>query len=252
MPVERRSPRSRKKRRQNPLGAMLAFFFICGALLLGISVFFKISVIKVEGNTRYTADQVSAASGIKMGDNLFFVNKFDAITKIFRQLPYAEKITVKRDLPNVIVINVTDGKPLASIQEGDAYWLVDKSCKLLEKAGSDKIAGTIAVTGVVLSHPEAGAKLKLSDSLKEAYLTSLIDELSKKSMLEGVSKIDLTSVGDAKFYYLNRFTVRLGNNEDIQGKLKLLLDSIESKRINSAATGTIDLSRDNEAHFISD
>lgn len=252
MAQERKKPRRRRKKRRNPVLAIISFFLICGALLLGVSVFFKISVIKVEGATRYTTEQVVAASGIKSGDNLFFINKFDAISKVFKQLPYAERVTIKKDLPNTIILNVTDAVPAAFIQSGEGYWLMDKSCKLLENVPSDKISGLISVTGVTLSEPETGKTVVIADSVKQSTFTQLMAELVSRDMLKSVTKIDITNPGDTKFFYLGRFNIKLGSGEDIKGKLDLLQTALASNKINALATGTIDLSQNKEAHFISD
>jgi cell division protein FtsQ len=249
---ERKKPRRRRKKRRNPIFAIISFFFICGALLLGISVFFKISVIKVAGGTRYSPEQVIAASGIKAGDNLFFINKFDATSKVFKQLPYVEKVTIKKDLPNTIILNVTDAAPAAYIQSGDGYWLMDKSLKLLENTSAENIANLISVLGVTLNKPEAGKTAELSDSVKQSAFTQLMSELVSRDMLKSVTKIDITSSGDIKFFYLNRFTVKLGSGEDIKTKLDLLKTALDSNKINALATGSIDLSQKTEAHFISD
>ncbi len=252
MANERRPPRRRGKRKRGFLFGIITFFFICGALLLGVSVFFKISVIKVEGSTRYTPEQVVQASGIKTGDNLFFVNKFDATSRIFKYLPYAETVTMKRDLPNIIVISIKDAEAVAYIQDGDSRWLMDKSCKLLEKTQDESASGLIPISGASPAQPEAGQKLKLGDSTKQNALFQLMSEFVSRGMLKDVRKIDLANPGDIKFYYLGRFNVKLGNSEDIKAKLDLLQTALDSKRITPTATGTIDLSQKKEAHFIAD
>ncbi len=252
MANERRPPRRRGKRKRGPVFGIITFFFICGALLLGVSVFFKISVIKVEGGTRYPPEQVIQASGIKTGDNLFFVNKFDATSRIFKQLPYAETVTMKRDLPNIIIISIKDATAVAYIQDGDGSWLMDKSCKLLEKAPNGNVSGLIPISGATLTQPEAGQKLKLSDNAKQNALFQLMSEFSSRGLLKDVKKIDLASGADIRFFYLGRFNVKLGNSEDLKGKLELLQNALDSQKISQTATGTIDLSQKKEAHFIAD
>jgi len=251
MPQEGRPTRRRRKKRRNPIISILSVLIICGALLLGISVFFKISVIRAQGSARYSQEQVISASGIEIGDNLFFVNKFDAISKIFKSLPYIDEATISRDLPNVLVINVTDAAAAAFVQSGDSYWLMDKSCKLLEKVGSDGIKG-VRVIGLSPIQPVAGQKLEAGEAEKPKvqYVESVLGELSERDKLSEVTYVDITDAGDLIFDYKARFKVKLGKNENLSDKFSLLDNSIGY--LSPVATGTIDLTGSKEGRFISD
>ncbi len=251
MREERRPPRRRGKKGKSIIAVLFSVIIICGALLLGVSVFFKISVIKVEGSTRYSSEQVLAVSGIQVGDNLFFVNKFDINSKIFKEFPYAQEVTINRGLPDTVRIKIIDAVPVAYIQEGNDYWLLDKSCKLLEKVGEDKISGLIKFLGIHPSQPVPGQKLSESEEnkAKAAYLADIIAELSGRDMLSKVSQVDITDISSTYFDYLGRFKVKLGKNSDLPAKFKLLNDSITY--LSPVATGTIDLTQDKEGRFIS-
>ncbi len=251
MREERRPPRRRGKKGRSIIAILFSIIFICGALLLGVSVFFKISAIKVEGSTRYSSEQVVSASGIQAGDNLFFVNKFDAISKIFKALPYAQEVTINRGLPDTVKIRIIDAAPAAYVQEGNDYWLMDKSCKLLEKVGQDKISGLIKVVGIFPAQPVPGQKLSASegDKAKLTYFTDIITELGKSDMLSKVTQVDITDMNSVSFDYMGRFKVKLGKQADISAKFKLLNESIGY--LSPVATGTIDLTQDKEGRFIS-
>lgn len=251
MPREGRPMQRRRKKRRNPIISILSALLICGALLLGISVFFKISVIRAEGSIRYSQEQVISASGIKIGDNLFFVNKFDAISKIFKSLPYIDEATISKDLPNVLVIRVTDARPVAFVRSGDNYWLLDKSCKLLEKVGSDAVTG-VSIIGLTPIQPVAGQKLEPGEAQKPkvAYIEAVLGELLERDMLSEVSYIDINSVGDLSFDYKERFRVKVGKNENLPDKFNLLSNSLGY--LSPVATGTIDLTGSKEGRFISD
>jgi len=252
MAEERRPTQRRRRKRRNPIISILSALLICGALLLGISVFFKISVIRVEGSTKYSQEQIISASGIKIGDNLFFVNKSAAISKIFKALPYIDEVKkVSRNLPNELIITVSDAQAVAFVQNGDNYWLVDKSCKLLEKVGSDGISG-IAIIGLFPIQPVAGQKLAPGESEKPkvSYVESVLAELGEYGMTPDVTYIDITNTGDLIFDYKGRFKVKLGKNENLSDKFNLLKESVGY--LSPVATGTIDLTVSKEERFIAD
>lgn len=251
MPREGRPMQRRRKKRRNPIISILSVLLICGALLLGISVFFKISVIRAEGSIRYSQEQIIFESGIKIGDNLFFVNKNAAMSKIFKALPYIDTAIIDRDLPNVLVIRVTDAQPVAFIHSGDSYWLLDKSCKLLEKVGAGAVTG-VPVIGLTPIQPVAGQKLEPGEAEKPkvSYVEAVLREMLERDMLPEVGNIDISNAGDLNFEYMERFRVRVGKNENLSDKLNLLDRSLEY--LSPVATGTIDLTGSKEGRFISD
>ena len=251
MPREGRQTQRRRKKRRNPIISILSVFLICGALLLGISVFFKISVIRAEGSERYSQEQIISASEIKIGDNLFFVNKFDAISKIFKSLPYIDEVKISKELPNILVIEVTEAIPVAYVQNGENYWLIDKSCKLLEKVSHDGITG-VNIIGLTPIQPVAGQKIEPGEAHKPKveYVEAMLKELVKQDMLSKVTYMDVSNAGELTFDYRGRFKVKMGKNENIPKKLSQLDEYIQL--LSPVATGTIDFPGSKEARFISD
>ena len=65
----------------------LTFFLVIVAIIFVMSVFFKITKIEVRGNSLYSADEIIAASGIEKGDNLFFINRIAAGSRVVVKLP---------------------------------------------------------------------------------------------------------------------------------------------------------------------
>ena len=90
------------------------------------------------GNSYYTAQEVQDAAGIVEGDNLFFINRFRVVSGIFARLPYIEDVSIKRYLPNKVVLTVNECKALGYVSvEGEA-WVIDRSCRILTKASEEE------------------------------------------------------------------------------------------------------------------
>lgn len=246
-------PRGRaKSKKRSLLTRLLSTLLICCALVLGVSVFFKVSYLRVEGETRYTPEEVAAASGISNGDNLFFVNKFTAINRIFKELPYADTVTMRRELPNVIVITISDTVALGYLRAGDSFWLVDKYCKLLENVGGDEPENYIEISGVDPIQPVAGQKIAPGESekVKTGLLSAVLTGLEKAKILDDVTWLDVSSAGSARFDYLGRFTVEFGDAASADVKLERMLRAVAD--LTPVARGTINLTWDTEARFIPD
>lgn len=244
--------RSRRRRRRGngALSVAIIIAFMLLAAIVGLSVFFKISSISVEGAGIYTADDVVAASGIEVGDSIFFVGQSTAALRIKNALPYVDEVRVQRRLPDTVVIEVTESYPIAYIRSGDDVWIIDKNAKLLEKAGESGAAGKIEVRGVVPIEPTVGGALALGDAnaLQLTYLKSVLSAFLTDGLRDGVTWLDMTSISDIRFDYQGRFTVKLGNGENLSDKLWMMGKVIADRQ--DSDQGTVDVSVENEGHFI--
>ena len=115
MARNRSTNRRRRRGRFSFLTKLLCILLIAGAVVAALTVFFKVQSITVSGNARYTSEEVVAASGIEIEDNLFLLNKYSAAQAIFEKLPYVEEATINRALPDTIVITVRECAAAAGI-----------------------------------------------------------------------------------------------------------------------------------------
>lgn len=222
------------------------------AMLAGISVFFKVSNIVVEGNGRYSAEQIILSSEIEIGESLLFINTFKATSKLFSTLPYIDEAKISRKLPDTIVISVEEAYPLASVSVSGFYYILDKNCSVLEKTDYSGSIGTIAIKGIEPILPTVGGKLQLNrpDNAKMNYLTELLNLIFKSGLYKDISEIDASSIANITFRYMDRFTVQMGKHERLEYKLDKL-DSV-LQYVSENETGTILLVNDREPRFIPD
>lgn len=243
---------AKKKRRRGGLYAPIAVLIICVALIFAMSVFFRVSHIEVVGNELYTAQEIMDAAGIEDGDNLFFINRFSAVSRIYSRLPYIESATITRQLPNKVTIEVTDSWSIAYVTlETGEYWAIDRNCKLLTALDADEISDLICIEGLTTINPSVGEQLApgAEDEPKVKYLAEILYQLRERGMQDDVTWVNIESVANPSFDYLSRFTVKLGTLSDTEYKFGMLVSSVAL--LAEGDTGTIDLtmSVDNKAHF---
>ena len=111
----------------------IMFFLVIVAVIFVMSVFFRVSDIQVRGNTHYTDEEIIRAIDIEEGDNLFFFDRFAALSRVFAKLPYIDEVTVERSLPNRVIITVSESQALAYIVLGEENWTIDHNCKVLDQ-----------------------------------------------------------------------------------------------------------------------
>ncbi|MGI5935820.1 MAG: cell division protein FtsQ/DivIB [Oscillospiraceae bacterium] len=244
-------PRKRKKNR-NALYTSLSFIIICAALTFAMSVFFRISTIEVVGNNIYAPEEIIEVSGLEKGDNLFFINRFKAISRLFSKLPYVSEASITRSLPNKLIIEIEESRAIAYVTSESDTWLIDSECKLLEKVRPAETGGMIRITGLSPISPSEGEVISPGEgeSPKVSYLAELLGRIESRGMAGDVTEIDMSNVANPTFDYLGRFVVKMGKNENIDYKFELLLSAVS--QLAQGDAGTIDLSIDKKAHFSPD
>ena len=106
------------RRGKSRLGKLIQLLFVLAllaAVTVGATVFFQVEQVVVTGNSRYTQEEIVAATGIRPGDNLFRMNKFAIQDQVLEEMPYLEDILIRRKLPSTITVAVREWDAVAQI-----------------------------------------------------------------------------------------------------------------------------------------
>lgn len=165
--TESRRAARRQASRRTPssgvAGRLVIMLAIVAAVVFGVAIFFKVSHVEVQGNSLYAAEQIVQASGIEIGDNLLTLNKETVAGNIIAQLPYVEKVSIGRSMPDAVILNVTESTATFAVA-GDTgeIWLINASGKALERYD-----GTATLLQTVQAEAEAAAQGRGQDALPE-------------------------------------------------------------------------------------
>ena len=241
----------RKKKRKS-LFAPISILLVGVAIVFGMGVFFRVQEIEVTGSISYTDEEVIEASGIDIGDNLFFINRISASSRIFSRLPFVEEASIERILPNKLVITVDESFALAYVSWEGQSWMMTGNCKMLGSGEGDELSGLIHVLNVFPTNPKAGEIMTVEpeESLKLSYLQTLLHAMQQMGMTADVADLDMQNPASPTFRYLDRFTVKMGPNDNTDYKLRMLLSAVD--QMESDITGTIDLSEGTTVHMSPD
>ena len=240
----------KKPRKRTVSGAILTFAVVVIAIVFLMSVFLRISDISVEGNEHYTDEEIIKAIDIEQGDNLFFFDRFAAISRVFAKLPYVEEVSVSRHLPDKVVVTVQECKALAYIAVGDENWTIDRSCKVLGKATDSELGSLIRIEGVNPGTLLIGERLTSADGDDTIvnFLSDTLYQIQARNMTEHVLSMDFTDILGAKFQYDTRFTVIIGGKSNVEHKFAML-ESVLSQ-LKEGDVGIINVSDGSSAHFV--
>lgn len=236
-------------KKRSAFSAPLRFVMTVVAVIFVMSVSFRVEDIRVVGNSHYTADEVINAIDIEEGDNLFFFDRFAAITRVFAKLPYVQEVSVERALPNRVIINVTESTAVAYIQLGLEKWTMDEKCKILGTAAEGEEKGLIPIVGLNPGTLFINETLTTSDNDVRTveYLKSVLYQIKARKISGNVEKIDFTSTNNVRMNYTEKYIIRLGDPYATEHKFSMFLDCIT--KLKDGDIGIIDVTDAVSVHF---
>ena len=152
--------------------------------------------IQATGFSQVSRADILPIFGEDIGKNIFFIHLSER-RKQLEQIPWIEKATVMRILPDQIRVSVVERKPIAFVREGQQIELVDADGVVLTmspEAMTQHHYSFPVVTGIDPRDPAASRKTRM------AVYRRLIDELDStgQHLSRQISEIDLTDPEDAR------------------------------------------------------
>ena len=236
--------RRRKARRtqgSGVAGRLLITLAVAAAIIFGVAIFFKVNTIEVQGNTIYSADEIIAASGVAVGDNLLTVNKQAAAGGITAALPYVKSVSIGRTLPDTVVISVTEtDAAFAVATDTNALWLIDSNGKALEKTDAETAKTASQLIGVSIDSPTVG-KIVTSTSTPGnlSAALSVLGALDGSGLLEHIASLDVTKDYSITLWYGDQYEILLGGTDQLDYKIQYL--TVILGKLSDYQQGTIDL-----------
>ncbi len=217
-----------KRRAEIRLGLLLLALIVIIGAVFSIFYFKAKKVTVVNAAIRYSDAEIAAAAGIKEDESLLLLNADAVSARILRQLPYIGEATVKRRIPDEVVITVEYAKPTLAVETGIGYVLLDSAGKVLQTGVSRLADYTALVYGSNVTEATPGQTVVFEDEGFLEKLTKLVSEFEAAGF-HNVTAYDLNDLTDVVVevnFYIN---VRFGNINRIAGKLKFGKAAIESQ-----------------------
>ena len=236
--------------RRTGLSGPVTFAILVVAIIFVLSIFLRVSEIYVEGNEHYTDDEIIRAIDIEEGDNLFFFDRFGAISRVFAKLPYIREVSVDRTLPNKVTITVEESQALAYLELGEEQWTLDQNCKVLGKAAEGETSFLIPIEGIKPGTLLIGEDMQTEDgdSRIVEYLSQVLYQIEERGLQYSVNRIDFSDPNQASFSYAGRYTVVLGGSSKVEHKFGMFLSVLS--QLQEGDMGIINVSDGSIARFI--
>lgn len=237
------------------------------ALVLGVSIFFKVEVVTVSGAEKYTAWEVREASGIQNGENLLAFGRTRAVARILAELPYVKTAQIGIKLPDTVNIVITESEVAYAFKDQSGFWwLVNADGKVLEQTDTATAGQHPQISGVLLSVPAVNEQARaantqapaptepaqteitgvtmpvtVTDAERLDTVLTIAQYLEANGMIGKIASIDVTDMAGITLWYGQRFEIRLGDTTQLSYKLSMVASAI-TQQLGEFDAGVLDAS----------
>ncbi len=218
------------------------------AVILSMVIFFRVETVLVEGNAYYSQEEILQACGVASGDNLLTLSRSKISGSIMAPLKYVDSVKVTRQLPDTLIIRVTEGKPKYALQDTAGSWyLITAQGKVVEQIEARQAGEFTIVQELTIVPPEIGGNVEVSATAGDVTkakgqlfaMKTLLEAVEAAELGRHIASVSIPSSFKISLWYEDRFQVELGDTKRMDYKLEYLKAVIE--REESYVTGTVDL-----------
>jgi cell division protein FtsQ len=142
---------------------------------------FAVKEVRVAATTHVSADEIQKLAGVEIGDKLLTVDP-DRVAAKLATHPWIAAARVRRELPSVLSIDVTERRAVASALMG-ALYLLDENGRPFKRATFEEADGLPVITGVTREQ-YAGLRAASEAVFREAL--SLLDAYGERPKLSEI------------------------------------------------------------------
>ena len=222
-----RETRARKTAIKRTLAVCIIFAVVLILITVAVFIFFKINNVSITGSEKYTEAELYSALKLSKSSNLFFTSAGTLESRLRNAYPSLEEISIKKQLPDKLVITVTDGVGEYYLKAGgDCYTLTDK-LKVIEHSATAP-PGCVELLTCDLSSAVIGQILQFKTTTHYNYLCGLLKEIKEHSAAEHITRIDMSEKFNVKLKYDDRFIIILGDADKATVKMNLAKNIIST------------------------
>lgn len=206
-------------------------------MLLIILPMFRVSNILVVGASYYTEEEIIAASGITVGDEILMIDRESVYNNIWEKLPYVNAVNMRRFF-NTVKITVEENTNLMYTEFVGKYYVLNRDFRVLTSVEDEsELKGIVRVELPEIAALGVGSQIRFeNEALDTGYILDLLDSLEKGSVLSRVSAVDVSKKFNVSYVMDDYCRVELGKVGDMSLKLTLV-EEILTRRgtVNGAA-----------------
>ena len=203
--------------------------------------FLAVKEIVVEGDTRYSDQQIIDASKLYVGQSLLSVNKVTAHDNLTAAFPYLETVEVSNASFYTIHIRVSEVPVMAVAACDDGWMILGDNNRALELVTEENVPeNLVRIQGATFEGKEVGKSLLDERSLR---ICETLIHAARRYDLKNMTTIDLTTKTRISILLDERLQVLLGNENHLTTQIEALVGALPTVYKNNGedANGRLDM-----------
>ena len=216
----------REQLKQQAQRQLYALSAVGGLVLLGLAAAyfaFLIRSISVVGSTsRYTQEEIVAASGIKRNRHILFTDLKEARDKLSKD-PYLDAQVTYR-FPDRVEITVTERRAAGAVAWGPSkefVAVIDAQGTVLER-DADTYAGMPLVQGLIITGALEGNRIGDEADEQVQSMLEVLSALEDAGLSSKIATVDVTETMSISIYTPEGYRIELGDTSDLVTKMHRL------------------------------
>lgn len=212
------------------------------AVVLVVSIFFKVDQVLVAGTEKYTPWEVKEAAGIQSGDALLSISEAKIAARIQKKLPYVGDVRVGIKLPDTVNIEIKELQVVYAAEDANGgWWLMDAEGRIVDQSDGAAAKDHTRILGVKIKPTAVGEQatayqpktesatqpsgpvvatlppVSAKEQLRSAI--EILTALEKNGVMGVVDSVDVSDLASLSLEYEDRLQVSPGNNPRFQVSL---------------------------------
>lgn len=200
----KKSYRTRKKKSVFVIFKNKFFWLICFVLIVlsGLAYLFIFSPVFQIKNITVLGTEKTSAEEIRIiisdnAKNIFLADLEEIDRMLCQRYPRIANIDIKRDLPDVLLVQIEERKPVAVISKYEGYFFIDKEAVIFEEIPEKPLEMLI-----IKSEEDLIQKEQLSQALKiNSVLRNDLKLLIEEILIKSEKRIDVETMEGWNIYF---------------------------------------------------
>lgn len=244
-----------KKKKGRILITLLIVLIGAGLLcLMAIFLLYEIQNLNVIGNRVLPKEEIIAQSGVKVGDNYFFLNR-SKLKERLEKNRYIEFRGTQFDYSGTMNIKINERHAMGIIQRNGLYYVIDADGMVLENSqevmpdfqcpivkGLDLSSRTLIIEGQIIG---------VKDIEQLSALSAVLKALDDTNMQGRTVSLDVSNLDNISIMTTEGAGIVLGRATDAELKLIIAREILASREDKKELMGAnIDVSSGEKAYFM--
>ncbi len=243
--------RKKKRQRTNRIKAALALLgcAVISAVLIFMTPIFNITQIRLEGNKAVSKSVIQDKIGYLVGKNLF-ATRSSLIKQQMLEISQISSVEVDKQMfPAAITVSIRESSPAAYLLSGNTIIVLDSDMKVIDDSNVYNTDEIPSLSGITVPYYKLNEALKTDSEEKDEILKTLLKSLESMGLISKITYISLDDLTDIKFNYDNRIETNCGSQTELERKIRMFAEAINSSSLSDNAIGSIDLSTPGQAVY---